>query len=72
MYNVLEHQTALHVADLAEMRQKDREKTMAMSEKTVRDTVGVKIMTVVALLYLPSTFVAVSLQKLATCMVERS
>ncbi|KAF8250378.1 hypothetical protein K440DRAFT_159332 [Wilcoxina mikolae CBS 423.85] len=66
MYNVLEHQTALHVADLAEKREIDREKTIAMNEKTVRDTVGVKIMTVVALLYLPATFVAVSLRKLVT------
>ncbi|KAF8537790.1 hypothetical protein BDD12DRAFT_845248 [Trichophaea hybrida] len=39
-----------------------REKTFKMSEKTVQDTIGVKIMTIVALIYLPSTFVATFLQ----------
>jgi hypothetical protein len=68
LYNVLEYQTAFQVAKLAEDREQERDikrlerkKTIAMNEKTVRDTVGVKIMTIVALLYLPSTFVAVSL-----------
>lgn len=46
-------------ADLIEKKIK-REKTFRMSEKTVQDTIGVKIMTIVALIYLPSTFVAVS------------
>jgi len=54
-------------ADLIEKKIK-REKTFKMSEKTVQDTIGVKIMTIVALIYLPSTFVAVSLK----CHVQAS
>jgi len=44
-----------------EHRRLERKKTFRMSEKTVQDTIGVKIMTIVALIYLPSTFVAVGL-----------
>ncbi|KAF8250381.1 hypothetical protein K440DRAFT_659399 [Wilcoxina mikolae CBS 423.85] len=43
-------------------REITRKKTFRMSEKTVQDTIGVKIMTIVALIYLPSTFVATFLQ----------
>lgn len=38
------------------------EKMFKMNRKAVQDTIGVKIMTIMALIYLPSTFVAVSLK----------
>jgi hypothetical protein len=40
----------------------EHQKTITITQKTVRDTVG---MTIVALLYLPSTFVAVGVFNLA-------
>lgn len=65
---MLEYQIAFQVAEFEEKKEQERDinrfqhkKAMAMKEKTVRDTVGVKIMTIVALCYLPFTFVAVSL-----------
>ncbi|KAI5778770.1 hypothetical protein EDC01DRAFT_333739 [Geopyxis carbonaria] len=68
MYNVLEYQHNDALASQGNMRthfemqaQSDRVKTGLLTQRTVRDAVGVKIMTYMALLYLPASFVAVCL-----------
>ncbi|KAI5779397.1 hypothetical protein EDC01DRAFT_634076 [Geopyxis carbonaria] len=65
LYNVLEFRTQEAVSqhnersqELQELKRRDSEIVKKMNKKTLEDAVGVKIMTFVALLYLPLTFVA--------------
>ena len=51
------------MADLTERTTKLTEKTSHLTEKTTHDSATIKWLTFLTLIYLPASFVAVSLQK---------
>jgi hypothetical protein len=48
--------------DIKQLQRSESTMMMMLNEITVRDAVGVKILTIVATLYLPASFVAVSFE----------
>jgi hypothetical protein len=67
LYNVLDYQNSVALSTQGELRTQfealqglERHKTNLWSKKSVRDAAGIKIMTIMALLYLPASFIAVS------------
>lgn len=71
LYNVLEFKNALAVSqqaqrsvDIKALQQNEVAMRTVVSEMSMRDAIGVKILTLLATLYIPASFVAVSL----TCL----
>jgi hypothetical protein len=67
LYNVLDFKNALTVShqgqrsmDIKQLRRNDSNMMRKMNEMTVKDTIGVKILTILTTFYLPASFVAVS------------
>lgn len=63
LHNVLQFQNAVDVANSShqkamflEFKRRNSEVTTIITKKSARDAISVKIMTIVALLYLPSSF----------------
>jgi hypothetical protein len=67
LYNVLDFKNALTVShqgqrsmDIKQLQRSESTMMMMLNEITVKDAIGVKILTILATLYLPASFVAVS------------
>ena len=74
MYNVLDFKNALTVSftgqravDINYLQQNERTIMTIIQEMSVRDAMGVKILTLLATLYVPASFVAVGFPPTVVC-----